>query len=227
MLTAISAFAATGGFLFLATLYLQEVRGMSALWAGLHMLPMATVMALCAILSSRILARRGARMPMLISGAGLITGGVLLSLLTASSAVAPIIIAFAVFGVGAGTVNAPITYTAVSGMPVSQAGVASGIASTSRQVGQSLGVAITGSILAANLHGGPLRTEFVQASHAAWLVLAACGAVVFVLGLVTTSRWALGTAARTAAIFDPAEPKNPVMTSQLPQPASKEDRNAP
>ena len=82
--------------------------------------------------------------------------------------------------------NAPITYTAVSGMPVSQAGVASGIASTSRQIGQSLGVAITGSILAGNLQGSPLRTGFVPASHAAWLLLAACGIVVFVLGLVTT-----------------------------------------
>ena len=210
VLTAISAFAATGGFLFLATLYLQDVRGMSALWAGLHMLPMAAVMALGSVLSSRILARSGARVPMLIAGSGLIAGGVLLALLTASSAVGPIIVAFAVFGVGAGMINAPITYTAVSGMPVSQAGVASGIASTSRQVGQSLGVAITGSILAGSLRG-PLRTGFVPASHDGWLLLAACGAVIFVLGLVTTSRWALGTAARTAATFEPAESPDLVM----------------
>jgi MFS family permease len=60
VLTAISATAAVGGFLFLATLYLQDVRGMSALRAGLHMLPMATMMALGAVVSSRILARRGA-----------------------------------------------------------------------------------------------------------------------------------------------------------------------
>ena len=65
VLTAISATAAVGGFLFLATLYLQDVRGMSALRAGLHMLPMATMMALGAVVSSRILARRGARLPML------------------------------------------------------------------------------------------------------------------------------------------------------------------
>jgi EmrB/QacA subfamily drug resistance transporter len=213
VLTAISAFAATGGFLFLATLYLQDVRGMSALWAGLHLLPMAVVMALGAVLSSRILADRGARIPILVSGAGFVAGGVLLSLLTASSGVALIIISFAAFGVGAGMVNAPITYTAVSGMPVSQAGVASGIASTSRQIGQSLGVAVTGSILAENLDGSPLSTGFVSASHAAWLLLAACGCVVFVLGLVTTSRWALGTAARTAAMFGTTEPRTPAMTT--------------
>jgi len=153
------------------------------------------------VVSGRMLAKRGPRLPMLVAGVGLAAGGVLLSGLTASSALLPILVAFVVFGIGGGVVNAPITYTAVSGMPISQAGVASGIASTSRQIGQSLGVAITGSILVANLHG-PLRTGFVAASHAAWLLLAGCGGVVFVLGLVTTNRWALGTAARTAARYD-------------------------
>jgi hypothetical protein len=211
VLTAISATAAVGGFLFLATLYLQDARGMSALRAGLHMLPMATMMALGAVVSSRILARRGGRLPMLAAGLGLAAGGVLLSRLTVSSALGPMVTAFIVFGIGAGVVNAPITYTAVSGMPVAQAGVASGIASTSRQIGQCLGIAVTGSILAANLRGSPLRTGFVSASHADWLLLAGCGIVVFVLGLVTTSQWALGTAARTAATFEPTEPRAPVM----------------
>ncbi len=212
VLTAITATAAVGGFLFLATLYLQDARDMSALRAGLHMLPMATMMALGAVISSRILARRGPRLPMLAAGVGLAAGGVLLSRLTASSPILPLIVAFTVFGIGGGVVNAPITFTAVSGMPATQAGVASGIASTSRQIGQSLGVAITGSILAANLHGAPLRTAFVPASHAAWLLLAACGGVVFLLGLVTTGQWALGTASRTAAMFETTKPRTPVMT---------------
>jgi EmrB/QacA subfamily drug resistance transporter len=206
VLTAISATSAVGGFLFLATLYLQDVRAMSALQAGLHILPMAVMMALGAVVSSRILARRGARLPMLAAGVGLAAGGVLLSRLTASSGLGPLVLAFVVFGAGGGLVNAPITYTAVSGMPVSQAGVASGIASTSRQIGQCLGIAIAGSILAGNLRGGPLRTGFVPASHADWLLLASMGVVVFVLGLVTTTHWALDTAARTAATFDAAEP---------------------
>jgi hypothetical protein len=108
-------------------------------------------------------------------------------------------------------VNAPITQAAVSGMPAAQAGVASGMASTSRQVGTSLGVAITGSILAANLHG-PLTARFVAASHADWLLLAACGAAVLILGLLTTTRWALNSATRTAATYEATEPKTPVMT---------------
>jgi EmrB/QacA subfamily drug resistance transporter len=212
VLIAISATAAVGGFLFLATLYLQAVRGLTALDAGLHLLPMATMMALGAVVSSRILARRGARLPMLAAGAGMAVGGLLLARLTASSGFAPLAVAFIVFGLGGGVVNAPITYTAVSGMPVAQAGVASGIASTSRQVGQCLGIAVTGSILAGGLRGGPLRTGFVPASHAGWLLLAACGAVIFVLGLITTSQWALGTAARTAAALGTPEPRTRVMT---------------
>jgi EmrB/QacA subfamily drug resistance transporter len=214
VLTAIAAVGALGAFLFLATLYLQDVRGMSALRAGLHMLPMAVVMGVCAILSGRILARRSARLPMMVSGAGLLVGALLLSRLTATSATVPIVGAFAVFGIGCGLINAPITQAAVSGMPVTQAGVASGIASTSRQVGQSLGVAVVGSILAASLHGSMLG-GFIAASHPAWYVLAGCGVVVMALGLITTSAWARGTVTRTAALFaaesapsiDPAEEK--------------------
>ena len=201
VLTAISATAAVGGFLFLATLYLQDVRGLSAVRAGLHLLPMATMVAIGALVSSRILARRGARLPMVAAGVALAAGGVLLSRLTASSGPVPLAVAFVVFGIGGGVVNAPITYTAVSGLPVSQAGVASGIASTSRQIGQVLGIAVTGSILAGSLRGRPLRAGFVTASHADWLLLATMGVVVVVLGLVTASRWALGTAARTAERF--------------------------
>jgi hypothetical protein len=47
--------------------------------------------------------------------------------------------AYVVFGIGFGFVNAPITNTAVSGMPRAQAGVAAAIASTSRQIGSDPG----------------------------------------------------------------------------------------
>ncbi len=213
VLAAITAFAAMGGCLFLATLYLQDARGESALGAGLRLMPMAIIMAPCAVASSRILARRGARLPMLASGLGLVAGGLLLSRLTIASATWPTVAAFCVFGIGAGLINPPITYAAVSGMPTAQAGVASSIASTSRQVGTSLGVAVTGSILAASLHGS-LRARFVPASHAAWLLLAGCGGAIVLLGLITTSRWALGTAARTAARYDEAAGEKTAVTTR-------------
>jgi len=211
VLTAIAAFAALGGFLFLITLYLQDVRGLSPLDAGLHLAPMAVVMAIGAVASSRILARRGGRIPMIVSGAAMAAGAFLLSGLSASWSTPHLILVFAVFGLGAGAVNAPITQAAVSGMPAAQAGVASGIASTSRQVGTSLGVAITGSILAANLHG-PLQSRFVPAGHADWPLLAACGLAVLILGWLTSGRWALNTAMRTAVAYETTEPRAPAVT---------------
>ena len=110
--------------------------------------------------------------------------------------------AYAVFGIGFGLVNAPITTAAVSGMPRAQAGVASAIASTSRQVGATLGVAVAGSLLASALaRSGGLGIAVT--TRAGWLVLAGCGVAVFVLGQVVTTRWAHPTAERTAHELNP------------------------
>jgi hypothetical protein len=102
-----------------------------------------------------------------------------------------------IFGIGFGVVNAPITNTAVSGMPRAQAGVAAAVASTSRQVGQSLGVAVVGSAVS-SVMVGPMRTGFTTASHVGWWIITGCGLVVLIVGVVTSGRWARQTAARTA-----------------------------
>jgi hypothetical protein len=106
-----------------------------------------------------------------------------------------------VFGVGFGLVNTPITNSAVSGMPNSQAGVAAAVASTSRQVGGALGVAVVGALLNSGLHG-PMRTGFSAASHPAWVAAAACGLVVIPIGFLVTGRWAARTTVRVAALFE-------------------------
>jgi MFS family permease len=116
--------------------------------------------------------------------------------------------AYVIFGIGFGLVNAPITNTAVSGMPISQAGVAAAIASTSRQVGSALGVAIVGSAVTSALHG-PIQLGFATASHAGWWIVAGCGAAVLGLGLLTTGRWARATADRTASQLMPAADRVP------------------
>jgi hypothetical protein len=110
--------------------------------------------------------------------------------------------AYTVFGIGFGFVNAPITSAAVSGMPRAQAGVAAAIASTSRQIGQTLGVAVVGALVSSSVMTGG-HIDFAQASRAGWWVLAGCGAVVLVLGLLATSGWAAGTAQRTAEAINP------------------------
>jgi hypothetical protein len=106
-------------------------------------------------------------------------------------------------------VNAPITNTAVSGMPPSQAGVAAAVASTSRQVGLSLGVAVIGSAVGIGAAAG-----FARASHTGWWIIAGCGAAVFGIGLLTTGPWARRTADETAARLAPAAPR-PALASRL------------
>jgi EmrB/QacA subfamily drug resistance transporter len=188
---AVAAFGALGGFLFLNTLYLQDVRGYTALQAGLLTIPMAVMIAVFAPISGRIVGRRGPRVPFLLAGPALAIGALLLARLTTHTSVSYLLIAYVIFGIGSGLVAAPITNTAVSGMPNEQAGVAGAVASTSRQIGSSLGVAVTGSIIATSAGAG-----FTTASHAAWAVIAGCGIAVLATGLVSTGPWARRTAAR-------------------------------
>ena len=210
-LIAVSAFAALGGFLLLNTLYLQEVRGYSALLAGLYTVPMAAMTIICAPLSGRIVAARGPRLPLIVSGPCIAIGGLMLTRLTATTSVAWLVGSYVIFGIGLGLVNAPITNTAVSGMPLSQAGVAAAIASTSRQVGQSLGVAIIGSAVVSAL-AGSVHSGFATASHAGWWIVAGCGVLVLALGLLTSGAWARGTARRNAELLMPETPKVAVRT---------------
>ncbi len=203
---AISAFAALGGFLLLSTIYLQDVRGLSAVHAGLYMLPMAGMTAIASPLSGRIVGSRGPRLPLIGAGLALIVSGVSLTVLTATTSTVSLVISYLLFGLGFGLVNAPITNTAMSGMPQAQAGVAAAVASTSRQVGSSLGVAVIGSVVVSALAGGELRAGFAPASHAGWWVIVACGALVLTLGVLTTGAWARRTAERVAARFELAQP---------------------
>jgi EmrB/QacA subfamily drug resistance transporter len=197
---AVSSFVALSGFLFLNTLYLQEVRHLSALHAGLDTLPMAGVTVLMSPLSGRMVGRVGSRPSLVLGGIGMALGSLLLTDLSGTTSFSRLFLAYAIFGVGFGVVNAPITNTAVSGMPASQAGVASAVASTSRQIGQSLGVAIVGAVAVAG--GGEVVTgRFAAATHAGWWVLTGCGALVLALGFLTTTTWARTTADRTAARF--------------------------
>jgi MFS family permease len=199
---AVAAFAAFGGFLFLNTLYLQEVRGLSPVEAGAGTLPMALVTVVTAPLAGRLVGRSGARLPLTIAGVCLVVACALLAGMEPDTPYLLLFVAYAVFGLGFGFVNAPVTNTAVSGMPRAQAGVAAAIASTSRQVGATLGVAIVGAIATSQV-GESVGTDLSSASHPAWWVLAGCGAVVLVLGLVATSARAMESARRTAVELNP------------------------
>lgn len=195
-LIAISAFAGLTSFLFLNALYLQNLRGMSPFTAGLYTLPMAAVTAILAPLSGRLVGSRGPRPSLIIAGVCLTAAGVLLCGLGPSTPTWQLIISYLVFGIGFGMVNAPITNTAVSGMPRAQAGVAAATASTSRQVGGSLGVAIAGTLVVNTVAHGPIP------SLANWALIIVSGVLVLILGILTTGRTAMATAAKVADRLD-------------------------
>ena len=194
----VAAFAAFGGFLFLNTLYLQDARGLSPVQAGLATVPIALMTVFASPLSGRIVGRRGPRLPLVIAGVGLVVASLMLVGLEPTTSLAWLLAAYVVFGLGFGFVNAPITNTAVSGMPRAQAGVAAAIATTSRQVGQTLGVAVVGAIVSSHAAGG-----LSSAGHPVWWTLVGCGALVLVLGLFATARRATESARRTAAALNP------------------------
>lgn len=193
-LIAVVAFIGLGGFLFLNTFYLQSVRGYSALHAGLLTVPMAGATALTSPISGRLTARYGQRQPLVAAGLLFSVSALILTTSTPDTALPVLVVAYLVFGVAFGLVNTPITTMAVAGMPRSQAGVSAGIATTARQVGSGLGVAVLGSIVGRG-------EDFTIASHAGWWILAAGGVLITVLGVLATTGRAVAGAGRVAARF--------------------------
>ena len=161
---------------------------------------MAVMVLVCAPLSGRIVSRHGARIPLLIASCAVIVSALMLTRLTPTTSPAYLFVAYFVFGIGSGMINPPITNTAVSGMPGSQAGVAAAIASTSRSVGLTLGVAVIGAIAGGTLSGA-IEPSFAAATHAGWWVITGLGVISLAVGLLTTTEWAQLTARRTAERF--------------------------
>ena len=199
---AVCAFASLGGYLFLNTLYLQEVRHLTALEAGVYTLPIALMALLLAPISGRIVGRNGPRWPLVGAGLGMTLSPLLLTGLAPHTPVGVLLASYVLFGIGFGLVNTPITNTALAGMPASQAGVAAAVASTSRQVGQTLGIAVMGAVAGAS-GGQAFGPGFAAATHPVWWMIAVLGVAILAIGLLTTGEWALGTARATAAQLSP------------------------
>ncbi|WNG92145.1 MFS transporter [Mycobacterium sp. ITM-2016-00318] len=200
---AVCAFAAWGAFLFMMSLYLQGQRGFSAMHTGLIYLPVAVGALIFSPLSGRLVGRFGSRPSLIVAGTLITAATVMLTRLTATTAVWQLLVIFAVFGIGFSMVNAPITTAAVSGMPTDRAGAASAVASTSRQVGVSLGVALCGSVAGSALAG--TGADFAAAARPLWFICAGLGVVIFALGLFSTSPRATRSAERLAPLIDASQ----------------------
>jgi EmrB/QacA subfamily drug resistance transporter len=166
----IAAWAISAGLFSLLTyivLYLQNVLGSSALDTGERLLPLTGATFLTAGLAGRLTGHVPTRL-LIAPGFALIGIGLLLMRgITPSETWTHLLPGLTVAGIGGGFVNVPLASTAVGVVEPQQAGMASGINSTLRQVGIATGVAALGSILAgqasssvvSRLHGTPLAAH--------------------------------------------------------------------
>jgi predicted MFS family arabinose efflux permease len=134
--------------LFLTPLYLQSVRGNSALLAGIELLPMSVTFVVVSQLSGRIANSFGPRLPMtagmVMMGAGLF----MLALIPLNDSLVLIETALLVIGCGLGLNTGPVNAVAVANVPAGRSGTASGLVNTARMVGATLGIAVLGAVFA-------------------------------------------------------------------------------
>lgn len=154
-------FFAMNGSLFFMTLYLQGVRGLSALDTGLRFIPIALGIALSSPLSARATVRFGARF---VTAGGLLLVGAGLALFARTGSASGdlhVALCLVVISAGLGFAMTPATDAIMGALPAEKFGVGSAVNDTTRQVGGALGIAILGSLFSASY-----ATEMASATAA-------------------------------------------------------------
>jgi EmrB/QacA subfamily drug resistance transporter len=217
LLIVLSGFAAYSGFIFLMTLYLQEVRHLSPLEAGLHLLPMAAAQIVCSNIAGHLVGRNGTRLPLLLSASALFAVALALTFLEPDTPTLALLAIFLVFGIAQGFLNAPVTTMAVSGMPRSQSGSAAAITSTARQVGTSLGVALAGALTGIGI-ATDLNSSFAADSHRMWWTILGLAIVIAALAWIANSPFGQRSRDRIASLLleEPAIPAQATQTENSP-----------
>ena len=136
------------GVLFFLSLFLQIVRGMSAIDTGLTILPLAIAAfitgPIAAVASNKIGPKWVVTTGMVLEAVGLFA---LWQVLSASAPIWYLYPILAVYGVGIGLDIGQLTNTVLASVPWQKAGVGSGINNTVRQVGSAFGIAIIGAAM--------------------------------------------------------------------------------
>jgi hypothetical protein len=184
-------------------LYFQDILGYSALGTGVRVMVLSGGILVTATASGRLSSKVPVR---LLIGPGLVIIGVGLLLmrdLTATSTWTHLIPGMIVGGIGVGLVNPPLASTAVGVVQPQQAGMASGINSTFRQVGIATGIALLGTLFSSKVksevisqvaaqpslaHQGPKIAAAVQSGETSKLIAS----------LPASARQAVGTITKTA-----------------------------
>lgn len=197
--TALSVFIVWGAFLFMMSIYLQGWRNYPAVHAGLLMLPVGVAVLVVSPMSGRLVGRFGNRPSLLIAGLMTAVASMMLAFLEPTAPRWLLMLIFTAVGITFGMVSVPVNYAAVSGMPQDRAGAAAGVANTSKQLGISLGVALSGVLAAGAL--SPPTGDFAESADPLWLFTLALGLVITALAVFSTSPRAERSAERLAPLI--------------------------
>jgi Na+/melibiose symporter-like transporter len=176
LLTQFTFWGGQASFFLVLALYLQAGRGLSALDAGLVFTILAASYLVASMASENLLAKAGPRMLAagaltLAAGHGLLLAAV--AEVGVGGSVAPLVPGLLVIGAGMGLVIAPLTTTILSGVDPLRAGAASGMLATTQNVGNALGVAVTGVIFFGAVGSGYDRALRLSLAELAALLVAA------------------------------------------------------
>lgn len=172
---------------FLASMYFQQVHGMSAFTTGLSMLPMGLAALVVAMVAPALAGALGlGGMYALGSALQLVGTGFLAA---GTDSVWLTIVALAVIGAGLPACFVPLFGIGTSHVKVEESGVGSGLLNTFNESGAALGIAVIGTILATTvdgrLEGGASAADATTSGVSnGFLALAVCAAVAIVIALV-------------------------------------------
>jgi MFS family permease len=189
-LAAMTLFGSWVAFQFVLTLYLQQLRGWSALETGLAIFPAG---ALVMVLSPRIaplIGRFGLNRMILAGLASLLAGYVLfLPIGLDSGYVLAMLPTFLLAGLGFALAFGPLNVAATSGIEPAEQGLAGGLVNTSFQFGGALFLAVTTAVIDARVPSGASAPEVLDGFHTALFVPVLAAALgVAVIGLRRRAR---------------------------------------
>jgi MFS transporter, DHA2 family, methylenomycin A resistance protein len=136
------------GLPFVMSLYLQQLRGLSSLGAGVAFLPMMLIGISLTPFSARLAERFSARL-LITAGLAAMAVGLVVIAFVPTAPVWALAVLMILVGLGGPLISPPVTAVLLNSVPARRAGVASGVFNTSRQLGGALAVAVFGALLAA------------------------------------------------------------------------------
>lgn len=196
LITGFLAFVASAGTIFLMPFYLQNVLGYDPSRTGLLMASVPFIIGIVAPLAGGLSDRYGTRLLAVIGLMILIFGYLAVSTLGISTSAFGYVLRFILIGIGVGIFQSPNNSAIMGAVPHSRLGVASGLLSITRTMGQTTGIALLGALWAINVAGqvgtgisdvseAPIYAQVIGLQHTMWFVVG----LIFIAWVLSVWAW--------------------------------------